>query len=103
MIIALFIGINLLIMSAFFGVGIYLFLQIEDKQKRQPVDRLRGAVLVSELGVDEVELRQMVRDERYTDAIQRLITDAEVDQFTAEVTIEALKKQEYRPFFRRVK
>lgn len=90
-------------MSAFFIVGIYLFLQIEDKQKRNPVDRLRRAVLVSELGVDERELRQMVRDEQYSDAIQRLITDAEVDRFTAEATIEALKKQEYRPFFRRVK
>ena len=99
--IAIFIAINLLIMSAFFGVGIYLFLQVEDKQKRRPVDRLRGAVLVSEMDVDEVELRQLVRDERYTDAIQRLITDAEVDQFTAEATIEALKKQEYRPFFKR--
>jgi hypothetical protein len=99
--IALFIGINLLIMSVFFIVGIYLFLQVEDKQKRQPADRLRGAVLVSEMDVDETELRQLVRDERYTDAIQRLITEAEVDQFTAEVTIEALKKQEYRPFYRR--
>lgn len=99
--IAIFIAINLLIMSAFFGVGIYLFLQVEDKQKRRPVDHLRGAVLVSEMDVDEVELRQLVRDERYTDAIQRLIHDAEVDQFTAEATIEALKKQEYRPFFKR--
>ena len=100
MIIAMFIGINLVIMSALFAVGIYLFLQIDDKQKRQPVDRLRGAVLVSEMDIDEVELRQLVRDERYTDAIQRLITEAEVDQFTAEATIEALKKQEYRPFIK---
>jgi len=101
MIIAMFIGINFLIMSTFFGIGIYLFMQVEEKRKRHPADRLRGAVLVSEMDVDEIELRQLVRDERYTDAIQRLIHDAEVDQFTAEATIEALKKQEYRPFFRR--
>ena len=97
----LFIGFNLLIMSAFFVMGIVLFLQTEDKQKRRPDDRLRGAVRVSELGVDEGELRQLVRDERYSDAIQRLISDADVDRFTAEVAIEALKKQEYRPFFHR--
>jgi hypothetical protein len=99
--IMLFIGFNLLIMSTFFVLGIYQFLQIEDKQKRRPADRLRRAVLVSELDVDESAVRQLVRDERYTDAIQRLITDADVDRFTAEAMIEVLKKQEYRPFFQR--
>lgn len=99
--ILLVIGFNLILMSAFFVLGIYQFLQIDDKQKRRPADRLRSAVLVSELDVDEGELRELVRDERYTDAIQRLITDADVDRFTAEAMIEALKKQEYRPFFHR--
>jgi hypothetical protein len=96
--IVLFIGFNMLLMSAFFLLGIYQFAQIEDKRKRRPVGRLRSAVLVSELGINEAELRQLVRDEHYDDAIHRLITDADVDRFTAEVAIEALKQQEYRPY-----
>lgn len=93
------IAVNVMMMSAFFLVGIYQFLQIEDKKKRRPVDRLRSSIMVSELIVDEVALRQLVRDERYVDAVQHLIDYADVDRFTAEAAIETLKQQEYRPYF----
>lgn len=94
----LFIGFNILMMSAFFIVGIYQFSQIEEKHKRHPVDRLRNQIALTEFDVDEEALRQLVRDEQYEDAVQHLMTQAEVDRYTAQSTIETLKKQEYRPY-----
>lgn len=92
------IGINLIMMSVLFVVGIYLFMQVEDKQKRRPVDRLRRVQVVSELGIDEGVLRQLVRDEQYDYAVQHLMDHGEVDRFTAEATVETLKEEEYRPY-----
>lgn len=97
------IAINVIMMSALFVVGIYQFLQIEDKKKRRPMDRLRTSVMVAELDVDEVTIRRLVRDERYADAVQHLIDYAEVDRFTAQATVETLKQQEYRPYRTRKK
>lgn len=93
-----FIGFNIMMMSVFFVVGIYQFMRIEDKRKHLPAQRLRGKMIVSELDVDEAELRQLVRDEQYDTAIQHLIEYGDVDRFTAEIAIESLKQQEYRPY-----
>jgi len=95
----LFIGFHVGMMSLFFVIGIYLFSQVDDKRKRQEVDRLRGAVPIAELEIDEAELRELVRAERYEDAVERLVTMAEVDRFTAQSAVESLKKQEYRPYY----
>ena len=96
--ILLFIGFNIMMMTAFFVVGIHQFMQIEDKQKRRPVDRLRSQVVVSDLNVDEDALRQWVRDEHYEEAIRHLMDYGEVDRYTAEAAVESLKQQEYRPY-----
>jgi len=94
----LFIGFHVVMMSIFFVVGIYQFAQIDDKRKRHHAERLRSTLSIDELDIDEAELRELVRAERYDDAIDRLIAVAEVDRFTAQSAIETLKQQEYKPY-----
>lgn len=94
----LFFGFHLVIMAIFFVFGIYQFAQIEDKRKRHHAPTLRSTLMIGELDIDESELRELVREERYEDAMQRLMSVAELDQFTAKSAIEILKKQEYRPY-----
>jgi len=95
----LFIGFHVVMMSLFFVVGIYQFAQIDDKRKRDHVDRGLQGLPLDEIEIDESELRELVRAERYEEAINRLVAEADVDRFTAQSAIESLKKQEYRPYF----
>ena len=89
----LFIGCNVLLMSAFFVVGMYQFMQVDDKRKRRPVDRLRPPLALADSELDLAELRELVGAERDDEARQRLMQAADVDRFTAESAIEGLKKQ----------
>ncbi len=94
--ILLFISCNLLLMSAFFLAGMYQFMQVDDKRKRQPADRLRRPLSLIDLELDAAEFQELVRAERYDEALQGLMKAADVDRFTAESVIEGLKKQECR-------
>ncbi len=94
----LFIGFHVVMMAVFFILGVYQFSQIDDTHKYKRIDRLRSALPISELDIDETELRELIRAERYTDARHRLMTVADVDKFTAQSIIDTLKKQEYRPY-----
>lgn len=96
--ILLFISCNLLMMSAFFLVGMHQFMQVDDKRKARSADRLRRPFSLMDPGLDAAELRELVRAERYDEALQRLMNAADVDRFTAESVIERLKKQECRPY-----
>ena len=90
--ILLFISCNLLIMSAFFVGGMYQFMQVDEKRKGPPADRLRRPLPLMELELDIAELQELVRAERYDEARQGLMTAADVDRFTAEAAIKRLKK-----------
>lgn len=98
MVILLFISCNLLMMSAFFLVGIHQFMQVDDKRKVRSAGRLRRPLSLMDPRLDTAELRELVRAERYDEALQRLMNAADVDRFTAESAIEGLKKQECRPY-----
>ena len=89
----LLIGCNVLLMCAFFVVGMYQFMQIDDKRKRRPSDRLRPPLALVDLELDLAELRELVGAERDDEARQRLMQAADVDRFTAESAIKGLKKQ----------
>ena len=89
----LLIGCNVLLMSAFFVVGMYQFMQIDDKRKRRPSDRLRPPLALADLELDLAELRELVGAERDDEARQRLMQAADIDRFTAESAIKGLKKQ----------
>ena len=93
MVILLFIGLNLLVMGALFAVGVYQFMQIDDKCKRRPADRRRSPLALVDVDVDAAELRELVCAERDDEARQKLMMAANVDRFTAESAIERLKKQ----------
>ena len=96
--ILLFISCNLLRMSAFFLVGIHQFMEVDDKRKGRSAGRLRRPLSLRDPRLDAAELRELVRAERYDEALQRLMNAADVDRFTAESAIEGLKKQECRPY-----
>lgn len=96
----LLIGLNILLMIVCFAVGIYQFLQIEDKRKRRDSLRLRSGVRISEFEIDETEIRQLVRNEQYEQAVKHLMHHAEVDQFTALSAVEQIKQEEYVPYYR---
>lgn len=89
----LFIGCNVLLMSAFLVVGMYQFMQVDDKRKRRPADRLRPPLALADSELDLAELRELVSAERDDEARQRLMQAADVDRFTAESAIKGLKKQ----------
>ena len=85
----IFLALNLLLMIGLFLVGVYLFLQVEDKRKRNKLRLLDSSV-------DMSELREMLRAERHDEALQRLMQADDIDRFTAESAIEGLKRQESR-------
>ena len=62
----IFLALNLLLMVGLFLVGVYLFLQVEDKRKRNKLRLLDSSV-------DMSELREMLRAERHDEALQRLM------------------------------
>ena len=80
-------------MSAFLVVGMYQFMQVDDKRKRRPADRLRSPLALADSDLDLAELRELVGAERDDEARQRLMQAADVDRFTAESAIKGLKKQ----------
>ena len=80
-----FIVVNLVLMFGLFLVGVYLFMQIEEKRKRSK--------LLLDSSVDVGELRAMLLDDRYEDALTRLMQAAEVDRFTAETALNELRQQ----------
>ena len=85
----IFLALNLLLMVGLFLVGVYLFLQVEDKRKRNKLRLLDSSV-------DMSELREMLRAERHDEALQCLMQADDIDRFTAESAIEMLMRQESR-------
>ena len=78
-----FILVNILLMGTLFAFGVYQFMQIEAKRKCRR--------LLAETSLDEAELCALLRAERYEDALFRLMQQADVDRFTAESALEALR------------
>ena len=85
MIFVLFIVANLLLMAALFAFGMYQFMQVEEKRKRSR--------LLLDAGLDLAELQALVGADKQDEAVNRLMSAADVDRFTAEATIEQFKKQ----------
>jgi len=71
-----FIIVNLLLMAALFLVGVYQFMQVEEKRKRSK--------LLLDAGLEAAELQALLDADRYDEALRRLMTAADVDRFTAE-------------------
>ena len=76
-------------MVGLFLVGVYLFLQVEDKRKRNKLRLLDSSV-------DMSELREMLRAERHDEALQRLMQADDIDRYTAEKALEQLTEQVVR-------
>ena len=85
MIFVLFIVVNLLLMAALFAFGVYQFMQVEEKRKRSR--------LLADVGIDTAELEALVQADRLDEARDRLMNDADVDQFTAESAVAQLKER----------
>ncbi len=83
----IFLALNLLLMAGLFLVGVYLFLQVEDKGKRSKL-RLRDS------SVDLSELRALLQADEHDKALRRLMQADGIDRFTAEKAIEALGRQD---------
>ncbi len=83
----IFLALNLLLMAGLFLVGVYLFLQVEDKRKRNKLRLLDSSV-------DMSELRAMLEAERHDEALQRLMQADNIDRFSAEKAIEGLTGQD---------
>ena len=81
-----FIALNLLLMLTLFLVGVYLFMQVEEKRKH---NKLR----LFESNVDMNELRAMLQAQRHDEALQRLMQVENVDRYTAERALEMLRQQ----------
>ena len=81
-----FIALNLLLMLTLFLVGVYLFMQVEEKRKQ---NKLR----LFESNVDMTELRAMLQAQRHDEALQRLMQVEDVDRYTAERALEMLRQQ----------
>ena len=81
-----FIAPNLLLMLTLFLVGVYLFMQVEEKRKH---NKLR----LFESNVDMNELRAMLQAQRHDEALQRLMQVEDVDRYTAERALEMLRQQ----------
>ena len=81
----LFIVINVMLMSGLFLFGVYLFMQVEEKRKRNQ--------LLLDSRADVAELETLLSQDRYEEALQRLMSAAEVDRFTAESALKQLKKE----------
>ena len=81
-----FIALNLLLMLTLFLVGVYLFMQVEEKRKH---NKLR----LFESNVDMNELRAMLQAQRHDEALQRLMQVEDVDRYTAERALEMLRQQ----------
>ncbi len=88
MIFVLFIVANLLLMAALFAVGMYQFMQVEEKRKRSR--------LLTDAGVDVAELQALLGADRQEEAVNRLMSAADVDRFTAESTVARLKERGVR-------
>lgn len=83
----IFLALNLILMAGLFLVGVYLFLQVEDKSKRNKLRLLDSSV-------DMAELQAMLRAERHDEALQRLMQAEDIDRFSAEKAIEGLAQQD---------
>jgi len=79
----LFILVNLLLMTTLFAFGVYQFLQVEEKRKRNK--------LLIDAGLDADELRALLSADRQDEAIIRLMRAADVDRFTAESALTQLR------------
>lgn len=80
------VGFNLVLMLSFFLIGVYLFMQVDEKVKRHS--------LLLDSQVDFAELDAMLQAKRYEDALQRLMQVAEVDRFTAETALKQLQRRQ---------
>lgn len=85
MIFVLFIVLNLLLMAALFAYGMYQFMQVEEKRKR-------GKLLI-DAGLDLAELQALLSADRHDEAVNRLMSAADVDRFTAESTLARMKQR----------
>ena len=86
MMLLVFVALNLLLMVTLFLVGVYLFMQVEEKRKH---NKLR----LFESNVDMTELRAMLQAQRHDEALQRLMQVEDVDRYTAERALEMLRQQ----------
>ncbi len=84
MYLVLLIVINLALMTTLFLYGVYKFMQVEEKRKRNQLQLDSRA--------DIAELEALLGQDRYDEALQRLMRDADVDRYTAESALKQLKK-----------
>lgn len=84
MYLVLLIVINIALMTTLFLYGVYQFMQVEEKRKRNQLQLDSRA--------DIAELEALLGQNRYEEALQHLMTAADVDRFTAESALEQLKK-----------
>ena len=85
MIFVLFIVVNLLLMAGLFAFGVYQFMQVEEKRKRNR--------LLADGGIDTAELQALVQADRLDEARDRLMRATDVDRFTAESAVAQLKER----------
>ncbi len=97
----LLIVLNLVMMAVLFVVGIQQFQKIKDKPKRRLGNgqEFRRILSLSDFDLDEAEIRQLVRDEAYDLAVQRLMAQTDMDRFAAQSAIDRLKQEAYRPYY----
>ena len=84
MLLVLLIVINVALMTTLFLYGVYQFMQVEEKRKRNQ--------LQLDSRTDIAELEALMSQDRYEEALQRLMSVADVDRYTAESALEQLKR-----------
>ena len=85
MILLVFVAVNLALMTVLFLYGVYQFMQVEEKRKRS------GMQLDAQINLGEINA--LLQQDRHEDALQHLMSAADVDRFTAESALDQLKKQ----------
>ena len=85
----IFLALNLALMLGLFFVGVYQFMQIEEKRKGIAARRLAA-------DIDMAAVAATRRAEGDEAAIQRLMREAELDRFTAESALQAMDPPAYK-------
>ena len=86
----IFLALNLLLMLGLFFVGVYHFMQIDEKRKGIAARRL-----APDIDLDGLEATR--RTEGDAAAIQRLMREAELDPFTARAALDGLSNVSASP------
>lgn len=80
----IFLALNLLLMAGLLLAGLYLFLQVEDKAKRSKPRLNQSSV---------AELQALLQAQGHDEALQHLMQTDDMERFSAEQAIEALRRQ----------